>query len=283
MKKRIVVIFAVWLFTTCNLLEARAQQVCEYVVVASKEVQADREWMQVVEVLAKRHKATVLYYDEKLCELLEELRCLTPRYVAVVEKPENLNREFVMEGHRLSREIDDDIYADYLWGIITGYSAADAMRMVESSAKPFVIRTALNTTTELNDGKYFDHFAYINDGNVPGGWGEKTNPDSEVKNYRINKWEILNKWVEKYKEIDPDLLVTSSHATEKNLEMPFTLGNLKPRGGRLYADFMTPEFLDGTAHPRVYFAAGNCLIGNIDNDPESMAVAWLSEWMQLLW
>ncbi len=39
---------------------------------------------------------------------------------------------------------------------------------------------------------------------------------------------------------------------------------------------MTPEFLDGTAHPRVYFAAGNCLIGNIDNDPESMAVAWLS-------
>ena len=39
---------------------------------------------------------------------------------------------------------------------------------------------------------------------------------------------------------------------------------------------MTPEFLNGTAHPRVYFAAGNCLIGNIDNDPESMAVAWLS-------
>ena len=268
--------FAVWLFTTCNLLGVKAQQVRDYVVVTSKKVQADGEWMKVVEALAKRHKATVLYYDKQPRELLAELRRLTPRYVAVVEKPENLNREFAMEGHRLSREIDDDIYADYLWGIITGYSATDAMRMVEGSAKPFVIHTALNTTAELSGGKYFDRFAFMNDGGTPGGWGEKTTRNGEVKNEQINKWEILNKWVEKYKEIDPDLLVTSSHATEKNLEMPFTVGNLKPRGGRLYADFMTPEFLEGTAHPRVYFAAGNCLIGNIDNDPESMAVAWLS-------
>ena len=45
MKKRIVVMFAVWLFTTCNLLEARDQQVRDYVVAASKEVEADGEWM----------------------------------------------------------------------------------------------------------------------------------------------------------------------------------------------------------------------------------------------
>ena len=127
MKKQIVVMFVVWLFTTCNLLDVNAQQFRDYVVITSKEMQSDKAWMKVVEVLSKRHKATVLYYDKQLRELLAELRRLTPRYVAVVEKPENLNREFVMEGHRLSREIDDDIYADYLWGIITGYSAADAM------------------------------------------------------------------------------------------------------------------------------------------------------------
>ena len=214
MKKQIVVMFVVWLFTTCNLLGASAQQVRDYVVVTSKVVQADEAWMKVVEALVKRHKAAVLYYDKTPRELLEKLRHLAPRYMAVVEKPENLNREFVMEGHRLSREIDDDIYADYLWGIITGYSAADAMRVVEGSVKPFVIRTALNTTSELSDGKYFDRFAFMNDGGIPGGWGEKTTRDGEVKNEQINKWEILNKWVEKYKEIDPDLLVTSSHATE---------------------------------------------------------------------
>ena len=56
MKKRIVVMFAVWLFTTCNLLGVKAQQVRDYVVVTSKKVQADGEWMKVVEALAKRHK-----------------------------------------------------------------------------------------------------------------------------------------------------------------------------------------------------------------------------------
>ena len=114
MKKQIVVMFVVWLFTACNLLDVNARQVRDYVVLTSKEMQSDKAWMKVVEVLSKRHKAAVLYYNEKPRELLEELRRLAPRYMAVVEKPENLNREFVMEGHRLSREIDDDIYADYL-------------------------------------------------------------------------------------------------------------------------------------------------------------------------
>lgn len=103
MKKQIVVMFVVWLFTTCNLLDVNAQQFRDYVVITSKEMQSDKAWMKVVEVLSKRHKATVLYYDKQLRELLAELRRLTPRYVAVVEKPENLNREFVMEGHRLSQ------------------------------------------------------------------------------------------------------------------------------------------------------------------------------------
>ena len=88
MKKQIVVMFVVWLFTTCNLLDVNAQQFRDYVVITSKEMQSDKAWMKVVEVLSKRHKATVLYYDKQLRELLAELRRLTPRYVAVVEKPE---------------------------------------------------------------------------------------------------------------------------------------------------------------------------------------------------
>lgn len=247
-----------------------------YVVAASKAVTADAEWQKVVDALARRHKADVLIYDERPDELFGQLQSLTPRYVAIVEKPERLDREFVMDSHRLSRTIDDDIYADYLWGIITGYTAGDAMQTVERSAKPYVIRTALNTTGELSGSGLFEHIAYIADGGTPGGWGEKTPDDAELKRYTDPKWEMLGKWVEKYKEIDPDLLVTSSHATEKNLEMPFSLGNLKVGGGRLYADFITPEFLEGTAHPRVHFAAGNCLIGNIDRNMESMAIGCIS-------
>ena len=248
-----------------------------YVVVASEAVKSDAGWMKVVEALVKKHKADVVFYRENISELQEPLRQLRPRFVAFVEKPEFLNREYVMEGHRLSRRLDKDIYADYLWGIITGFSADDAMRLVDRSREPFLIRTALNTTSEMSDGKYFTRFAFMNDGsNGPGWWGEKNETLKETQNYQTSKWNILGKWVEKYKELDPDLLVTSSHATEHNLEMPFSVGNLKANAGQLYADFMTREYLNGTSHPRVYFAAGNCLIGNIDNDPNSMAVGWLS-------
>ena len=267
----------VTLLVTTGLLKAEAGTKTDYVVLASERVREDAAWMKVVETLVKRHQAEVVYFNEKLTEAKEELQRIAPRYVAVVEKPEALNREVVMEGHRLSRQIDEDIYADYMWGIVTGYTAEETMEMLERSAKPFVIGTALNTTGEMSDGKHFSRFAFMNDGAQGSGWwGEKMDAASAVQNYKISKWEILNKWVEKYKEIDPDLLITSSHATEQNLEMPFSVGNLKAQGGRLYADFIMPEFLGGTAHPRVYYAAGNCLIGNIDNDPESMAVAWLS-------
>ena len=248
-----------------------------YVVATSEAVRADAAWMKVVDALVKKHKADVIFYKENIGELQKPLRQLRPRFVAFVEKPEFLNREYVMEGHRMSRRVDEDIYADYLWGIIIGVSAEDAMRLVDRSREPFLIRTALNTTCEMSDGKYFTRFAFMNDGsNGPGWWGEKNETTKETQHYQLNKWRILDKWVEKYKELDPDLLVTSSHATEHNLEMPFSVGNLKADAGRLYADFMTREYLNGTSHPRVYFAAGNCLIGNVDNDPNSMAVGWLS-------
>lgn len=271
MKKLIISV----VFLLCLAISSHAQKKDGYVVITSKEIKNSADWFRVVDALAKRHKATVLLYDKKPTELLEELRRLTPRYVAIVEKPENLNRDYVMEGHRMSRIIDKDIYADYLWGIITGYDAEAAMKMVRNSEKPYLLKTALTSTGEMSDGSWFNQFAFVSDGK-PGEWGEKKSGEKSVTKYQLNKWEILNKWVEKYREIDPDFIISSAHATEENLEMPFSVGNIKSSGGKLYADFMTPDTLPGTTHPRVYFPAGNCLIGNIDNTRESMAVAWLS-------
>lgn len=263
------------IFLLTLILDVSAQKKDGYVVVTTNEIRDCKDWYNVVTTLAKRHKATILFYESKPIEVIEELRKLSPRYVAFVEKPENLNREYVIEGHRMSRKIDDDIYADYLWGIITGYDAEAALRMVVNSEKPYVLKNALTTTGEMSGGEWFDRFAFMSDGKV-GEWGEKKNGEAKVSNYQINKWEILNKWVEKYREIDPDFIISSAHATETNLEMPFSVGDVKSKGGLLYADFIRPDTLPSTLHPRVYFPAGNCLIGNIDNTKESMAIAWMN-------
>ncbi|MDO5522864.1 MAG: hypothetical protein Q4G48_02330, partial [Bacteroidia bacterium] len=91
------------------------------------------------------------------------------------------------------------------------------------------------------------------------------------------KPDLLKKFYEFYRDYDPDLIVTASHATENNLEMPGSLGNIKARNGVLYADFPSgKENLAESGKRRVYLPIGNCLIANIDSTKESMAVAWLN-------
>lgn len=248
----------------------------DYVVIAGKAVQGDSSWYAVVETLADKHQGKILSYRESPDELLQQLQQIHPRYVAIVEKPENLNRDYVIAMHRLSRKIDNDLYADFLWGIITGYNAQNAMQMVNNSSEPLVVRDAVATIMEMHSGKWFDKYAWVDD-HDKGLWGEKTSQEDSVVTYRIPPEEVLQKFYDIYAEYEPDLVVTAAHATEKNLEMPFSLGNIKSKAGKLYADFPAGiRDLKESGKRKIYFAVGNCLIGNVNNTNESMAIAWMN-------
>ena len=249
-----------------------------YVVAMSRVVSEDQAWAEVAEALRLKHSADVVVYESSPCELLDTLRSLKPRYVAIVEKPENIGRDYVIDFHHTSRNIDEDIYADFMWGIITGYDAEAAMRMVENSTEPLLIKDAVATIMELNSAKWFDNYAWVDD-HTKGLWGEKRGRDAEIKSDTVAPEQVLRKFTDLYAEFDPDLIVTAAHATQKNLEMPYSLGNLKPRDGKLYAEdkFTQEEWdLHDSGKRRVYTAVGNCLIGDMNNTKESMAAAWLS-------
>lgn len=249
-----------------------------YVVAVSRAVNEDKPWADVAEALRLKHSADVVVYESSPCELLDTLRSLKPRYVAIVEKPENIGRDYVIDFHHTSRNIDEDIYADFMWGIITGYDAEAAMRMVENSTEPLLIKDAVATIMELNSAKWFDNYAWVDD-HTKGLWGEKRGRDAEIKSDTVAPEQVLRKFTDLYAEFDPDLIVTAAHATQKNLEMPYSLGNLKPRDGKLYAEdkFTQEEWdLQNSGKRRVYTAVGNCLIGDMNNTKESMAAAWLS-------
>lgn len=250
-----------------------------YVVLASEAVQQDAEWFKVAEALQQKHSAELIIYKESPCETMDALREIKPRYVAIVEKPENLGRDYVIDMHLASREIDEDIYADFIWGMITGYDATAAMRMVDNSTEPLLIKDAVATITELNSAKWFDNYAWVDD-HHKGLWGEKQGRQSEVKRDSIAPEQVLRKFSDLYAQYNPDLVVTAAHATERNLEMPFSLGNFKPKDGGLYAeDRFTKETWDieQSGKRKVYFAVGNCLIGNVNNTKESMAIAWMND------
>ena len=90
-----------------------------YVIVAGKTLEKDTEWRPVIDALSQKHdNAPVIYYHNSPYETLYRLKQLRPRYVAVVEKPENLNRDYVISFHKLSRTIDDDIFADFLAAVL---------------------------------------------------------------------------------------------------------------------------------------------------------------------
>ena len=86
----------------------------------------------LVEKYAEKYHPQVIKYKADVNQSLATLRALFPRYAAFVAQPEEAGREFVVKVHRLTRKLDDDPYTNVLWGIVTGYSAADALRIARA-------------------------------------------------------------------------------------------------------------------------------------------------------
>ena len=276
MKRYLTLLAALLMLAACNV--TRDTNTERYVVLVSEDVTTDQEWMAVAERLSLIHSAQILSYTTSPTELADTLRELQPRYVAIVETPQNIGRDYVIDFHLLSRTMDEDIYADFFWGIITGYDADSAMRMVENSLQPLTIKDAVATIMELNSAKWFDNYAWVDD-HTKGLWGTKRGRDAEIVTDTVPQEDVLRKFTDLYEEFNPDLVVTAAHATQKNLEMPYSLGNLKPREGRLYAEdkFTGKEWdLVNSGKRKVYAAVGNCLIGDMNNTENSMAAAWLN-------
>lgn len=272
-------VLIIWILVTGSDRVAETEAQSDYLVVASEAVMNDTEWAAVANSIAAKHNAAIVTFDKAPREAIDAIREAYPRYVAIVDKPENIGRDYVIDLHHLCREIDDDIYGDFLWGIITGYDAAAAERMVNNSTEPLVIKDAVATIMELNSAKWFDNYAWVDD-HTKGLWGYKRGRDGEIVTDTVAPEEVLTKFTELYETYDPDLVVTAAHATQRNLEMPYSLGNLKPRDGELYAEdrFTGAEWdIKQSGKRKVYAAVGNCLIGDINNTRESMAIAWMND------
>lgn len=293
-KKNYILITCLFLFHICFANNTNERDKLDYVVITSDSILGDKDWSLVVNELVSFHDSKVISYKDSLHEVLDELRECCPRYVAFVEKPNNINRDYVICINQISRLVDDDIYTDFMWGVITGYDASSALKMVTNAYEPFVIRTCISTIKELEDGRWFDRFAYIDDHNI-GRAGRKKSPNDKVEKYDIEdkikipegceknfrrNWstspDLLGEFYKMYNEYNPDLIVTASHATEYNLEMPGSLGDIIPDNGNLYANFPSgKKKLMESSNRKVYLPIGNCQIGNIDNTIKSMAPAWM--------
>lgn len=249
-------------------------------VLVSSNVQEDKEWNKVALDVQSRHHADIFYFQNHPEDCEQQLKEKFPRYVIIVDKPQNINDDYIVKLNKLSRRIDNDVYADFLWGILTGYNAASVARMEENSQKPLVIHDCVSDIMELNSAKWFDNYAWVDD-HTKGLAGEKHGFKSPVKTYQFDFDKELDIFATFFKDINPDLFVTATHANYDQLTVPF----MPTRNSMFVSDsgYVWMQHngkktgkVPFTGKRNVYFPVGNCLIAGMNKNPNSMPPAWIN-------
>jgi zinc protease len=251
---------------------------CPYAVVISATAAGKPEWKAVAEALIRKHKGTLVVYEGSVYNALPDLTRLQPRFTAFVARPEILGRIFVARVHRLTRRLDADPYTDTIWGIVSAGAPGAALR-VASATEPRTVRSVISLTGVRNP--LYDEVFTISDG-AAGDWywrqrggAEKRGSDGDADRIQL--------FVDHFTRMQPDAIVASGHATERNLEMCFGKGNTEVRDGkwvgvvnwrRRGADEQVVPIPEDE-HPRIFLGAGNCLIGNFQKRADSLAAVMI--------
>lgn len=65
-------------------------------------------WKAVADKLAEKHGGSIVTVKDSVFSKLDTLKKMAPRFMAVVARPEEIDRVLVNDLHRLSRRLDDD-------------------------------------------------------------------------------------------------------------------------------------------------------------------------------
>jgi zinc protease len=243
-----------------------------YAILTWKQTQSQEAWKGVIEALAKKHKATVIVCDQNLSEALPALQKNHPRNVAVVGTCEQVDGKFINQFHQLMRQIDADPYTDARWGVITGRTAEDAMKIV-NEVKPLEIRRTVSgtriATRMCEDAECFDEL-------VARGHSIKKGNELE-KELVLDDADSIAELATAFADPATQLIITSGHATTRDWQPGFRYknGSFHSRDGVIYGrDLQRKEHPVRNDTPKVYLPCGNCLMGLIDG-PDAMALAWM--------
>lgn len=242
-----------------------------YAVVVSKDTLAKPDWKQVVDALVAQHAGRIVAYD-KLEDCRSELIQPMPRYACFVATPAEAGREFVAKVHRLTRTLDDDPYTDVIWGILTGYDAANALRIAKHSAPLIVRRAAAGTEVALSACPEGVWFSESTAGKVVRKLPGQT-PVTEK-----GPTDSTKAIVETLNEFRPDIFITSGHATERDWQIGYSYknGQFRCKDGQLFGlDTSKKRFPIDSPNPKIYLAVGNCLMGHV-KDRDAMALAFMN-------
>ena len=130
----------------------------------------------------------------------------------------------------LTRQLDADPYTDCFWGILTGYDAANALRIAKQN-EPLTIRKVAAGTefaTEMVDEGVW--YCELNQGKMVKKESGRDAAEQRAPNDTTKALvETLNAW-------RPDLFITSGHATERDWQIGYGYrnGSFRCADGQLF-------------------------------------------------
>lgn len=289
-------------FMVCAFSPLYAAPVSKYAILVSEKTAADKEWKRVVDTLERKHEAVVHTYKTGIAEAERGIQKQFPLYLALVATPEEVDRDVVIDLHRMSRRMDADPYGDFIWGIVTGFQADDALRIAEDKG-PLLIQRALASTRmpldSLREARLLDDAPTSRDK----GAIETKTLDGRVRKQFLGDdgAGLVSSFGEYWENAVPQLVVTSGAGTSLSIQMPFGSGALAAHENQFFSvskdrvpamELMGPMVapdnlrsflatiaakpLSPSAAGKVWLASGNSLVGDIRRSRHSFAITALS-------
>jgi hypothetical protein len=277
-----------------------AEPAGRYAVVVQKDVAAG-PWGKVVRFLEAKHKGKAFAYDKSPEDVRAEVGAYRPRHVCFVCPPTENFPDFALAANKFCRTLDDDPYADAIWGILTGFDEGHALELAK--AEPVVIKRVFTKTL----GPWLN---WVQEGDYVTEWSrdrgelgaKKVGEDFAVKSGGPTSDADDARYVHKLLAEDRfDLIIGSGHGGHHDWMLMYPRGNgfLTARGGRLTMTAPGVDLPLAASRPKVYWAVGNCLTGVVNDRrnsfKDSYALAWMnngavqyvgavqSTWYELNW
>lgn len=275
-------VIGVAIFGTPVILNAQSEY--HYAVVVSTATLADPGWAEVVDSLVSRHSAQVFSYTSNIWETQAAVSAYVPDYIGFVCQVSEASPSFVQSSFwPYLRQLDSDPYSDAIGGIITGCDAVDALRIVTGPSQ-LTIKTMLGGTGSCNVN-YYPQGIGTNEATY--GQYYVKYPDSVKAVTYTDGPTDRTEWLVDMINGDSlifgdsvDIFVTSGHGGSNIWQLHYPTsgqeGFFRSDGvGHLYGDPYSGSNIDIISlHPKIYFALGNCNVGQIFNTG-CMAPAWI--------
>jgi len=276
-------------------------QAGRYAIVVSNATNNDPAWRAVVDTLYYKYRrdAQVFVWNSSVNEVRDALASYKPDFVAFVCRPApELSETFIRTVQQMLRQLDTDPYGDAVWGIITGYEAADAMRIARTPG--LIIRTTVSNTWQ---GNYYQYpplrpfYQCVGTNETQGGphvyysFSDGTTLDTmdygnipHDRSVPFANWlnaETLNIQLPGHPPLQGtfDFLISSSHGNVSEWMVHYPSadeeGFFRSNAGQYRADTYNSGTINiNSTNPKLWISGGNCLVGN-PNSINNLCYAWL--------